>query len=79
MDSYSYYNPNPHGKRVGDCAVRALSKALNQDWDKTYLWLCIYGFMMSDMPSANAVWGAYLKSRGFKRNIIPDTCPDCYT
>ena len=31
------------------------------------------------MPSANAVWGAYLRSQGFKRHIIPNTCPDCYT
>ena len=79
MDKWESFNPNPSAKRVGDCTVRALSKALNQSWDKTYLWLCIYGFIMSDMPSANAVWGAYLKNRGFKRNIIPDTCPDCYT
>jgi hypothetical protein len=31
------------------------------------------------MPSANNVWGAYLKGKGFKRNIIPTECPDCYT
>lgn len=34
---------------------------------------------MKDMPSSNAVWGAYLKSLGFKRYIIPNECPDCYT
>ena len=27
---YIEYNPNPCGRRVGDCAVRAISKAL--DW-----------------------------------------------
>lgn len=79
MGSYSYYNPNPHSRRVGDCAVRALSKALNQDWDKTYLWICIYGFIYKDMPNGNATWGIYLKDKGFTRQIIPDTCPDCYT
>lgn len=73
------FNPNPKGKRVGDCTVRALCKALNQSWDKTYVELCVYGFMHCDMPSANAVWGAYLKSKGFSRYIVPDTCPDCYT
>lgn len=31
------------------------------------------------MPSADAVWGAYLKSRGFRRRTISNTCPDCYT
>lgn len=79
MDNYESFNPNPYGKRVGDCTVRAVSKALNQSWERTYVHLCVYGFMHSDMPSANAVWGAYLKSRGFQRHIIPDTCPDCYT
>lgn len=34
---------------------------------------------MGDMPSANAVWGAYLRKNNFIRQIIPDTCPDCYT
>ena len=79
MDNYESFNPNPSSKRVGDCTVRAVSKALNQSWEKTYVHLCVYGFMFADMPSANAVWGAYLKSRGFRRHVIPDTCPDCYT
>lgn len=34
---------------------------------------------MYDMPSSNAVWSAYLKSGGYTKNIIPSTCPDCYT
>ena len=79
MDNYESFNPNPSKKRVGDCTVRAVSKALNQSWDKTYVNLCVYGLMLSDMPSANAVWGAYLKNKGFERHIVPNTCPDCYT
>ena len=79
MDNYESFNPNPSKKRVGDCTIRAISKALNQSWDKTYVNLCVYGLMLSDMPSANAVWGAFLKSRGFERHIVPNTCPDCYT
>ena len=34
---------------------------------------------MADMPSANAVWGAYLSRRGFKRGIVSESCPVCYT
>ena len=34
---FEFYNPNPHGRRVGDCVVRAVSKALDQDWQTTYL------------------------------------------
>ena len=76
---YIPYNPNPTGKNVGDCTVRAISKALNKTWEEVYVDLVLQGFMMGDMPSANAVWGAYLKKNGFVRKIIPDICPDCYT
>jgi hypothetical protein len=31
------------------------------------------------MPSENPVWDAYLRSKGFQREVIPNTCPDCYT
>lgn len=69
---FSFYNPNPTGKNVGDCAVRALSKALGQDWLVTYLSICIQGALAGDMPSANAVWGAYLAQHGFRRRLAPD-------
>lgn len=80
MSRYISYNPNPiHGKCVGDCTVRAISKALNQSWEQTYAGLTAYGFMMSDMPSANSVWGAYLRRNGFKRYIVDDHGDDFYT
>ena len=76
---YSYFNQNPCGKNVGDCTVRAISKATGKAWGETYLRLCIQGYMDGDMPSANACWGRYLRGLGYKRYIIPDTCPECYT
>lgn len=76
---YISYNPNPQANYVGDCVIRAISKVTNQDWDSTYLDVCIQGFMAKDMPSANHVWGAYLKSKGFNQYLLPNTCPDCYT
>lgn len=77
--SFAKYNPNPAQKSVGDCTIRAISKALGQDWGTTYIGLALQGFEMCDMPSANHVWGAYLRKHGFRRHILPDTCPDCYT
>lgn len=77
--SLEHYNPNPTGRHVGDCTVRALSKALDLTWDKAYAMLAAQGFVMCDMPSSNAVFGAILKQHGFSRYAIPDTCPDCYT
>ena len=77
--SWQFYNPNPESKFVGDCVVRALSFACRQDWNKTYLELSSQGYLLKDMPSSNVVWGIYLKHKGFKRYVIPDKCPDCYT
>ena len=76
---YKYYNPNPLGKRVGDCVIRAISIILSKTWEDTYMDLAMMGLKMCDMPSSNAVWGAYLRSLGFRREIIDNTCPDCYT
>lgn len=73
------FNPNPHRKSVGDCVIRAISMITDQDWDDTYLGVTMQGFEMKDMPSSNAVWGAYLRKKGFRRGVLPNTCPDCYT
>lgn len=69
---YVYFNPNPQGKNCGDCAVRAMAKAFNISWEKAYSCLVAYGMAMGDMPTANVVWGEFLKSRGFARLMIPD-------
>lgn len=76
---YRRYNANPDRKQVGDCVIRAVSAALGQDWETTYAEIALEGYQLCDMPSANHVWGAYLRRRGFTRNIIPDECPDCYS
>ena len=73
------YNPNPVGRRVGDCAVRAVAKALDHDWETAYTMLTANGFLMGDMPSSDSVWGATLRQHGFLRESVPNTCPDCYT
>lgn len=76
---YIEYNPNPLGIKVGDCAVRAITRALGLTWDTAFADIALAAFVMGDMPSSNAVWGSYLKSKGFERKIIPNECPDCYT
>ena len=76
---WKQYNPNPAGRRVGDCTVRAIAKAVGKDWETVYAGIALQGYCAADMPSANHVWGAYLRANGFVRRIIPDQCPDCYT
>ena len=77
--AWKYYNPNPQGKLTGDCAVRAIAAALSLDWDDAYALICANGFVMADMPNANSVWGRALQVRGFQREVIPNSCPYCYT
>ena len=76
---YVYYNPNPVGRIVGDCAVRAVSKALDVSWEDAYAMITTNGYRMGDMPSSDSVWGSVLRQNGFYKQIIPNTCPDCYT
>lgn len=76
---YVEYNPNPVGRKVGDCAVRAIAKALNKSWEYAYVLIADAGYKMGDMPSSDSVWGAVLRQHGFYRRSIPNSCPDCYT
>lgn len=73
------YNPNPTGRSVGDCAIRAVAKALGLTWEEAYALIAANGFAMGDMPSSNSVWGAVLRQNGFYRAAIESDCPDCYT
>jgi hypothetical protein len=76
---WTRYNPNPAGRKVGDCAVRAVSAALGTDWEEAFDMLSSAARAMGDMPSSDSVWGAVLRQHGFYRMSIPDTCPDCYS
>ncbi len=78
--SYVYYNPNPKNmKTVGDCTVRAISKALNISWETAFIDLVMQAYEMADMPSSNAVMNAYLRTKGFRRYVIDNKCPNCFS
>lgn len=79
MSTWIEYNGNPTGRRVGDCAVRAISVALGIDWEAAFSLLAVNAYQMGDMPSSDSVWGSVLRQHGFYRAAVPDTCPDCYT
>ena len=73
------YNPNPVGRKVGDCSVRAVSKALGISWDDAFDLMAYNAKQMGDMPSGDAVWGSVLREHGFTKKTIPNYCPDCFT
>jgi len=43
------YNPNPQNKNIGDCVIRAVSKALDQSWEKSYRDLSDLGIKIGDL------------------------------
>lgn len=77
--AFVFYNPNPSKELVGDCVIRAISILTSKNWESTYVDIVEHGALMYDMPSSNVVWGSYLRSKGYLREVIPNTCPDCYT
>lgn len=76
---YKYYNPNPKNRLVDDCVIRAIALLTDQTWDNTYIGITMAGFNEKDMPSSGRAFSKYLSDVGFKRYIIPNTCPNCYT
>ena len=72
-------NPNPLGRQTGDCVIRAIAIATGQSWRDTYRELCKVGEIECDMPSSNFVWGVYLRQRGAKQFLLPESCPSCIT
>lgn len=76
---YVEYNPNPKGKYVDDCVIRAITKVLGIDWDTAFLSVVMVAFSEKNMPSINGIWEQFLINKGFTRSVIIDTCPHCYT
>lgn len=78
---YIYYNPNPNSSasKKNDCVVRAISRVLNKRWTRVYDELSSLGRRLGDWGCYFTVWGPYLRDHGFKKYVIPNYCPDCYT
>lgn len=76
---YIETNPNPDGKVVSDCTIRAISLATDKTWYEVAAHTFSQAYQMCDMPSSNQVWGSYLAELGYQRHTLPDTCPFCYT
>lgn len=70
-NSFKYYNANTKGKHTTDCAIRAISIALGQDYKETIkemidLWLET-GYEYSDPKCI----GKYLERKGWVKNKQP--------
>ena len=76
---YKYFNPNPVAAREEDCAIRAVCAALGVSWDQAFDMIAKNAKQMGAMMHRDAAWGSVLRQHGFKKRIIPNTCPDCYS
>lgn len=70
---YKNFNPNPCGKKVGDCVIRGISILTDKSWNDVYMGLCLEGLKMCDMPSSNVVWHNYLLEHSFTQKTIQPT------
>lgn len=76
---YKYYQPNPQQKKTDDCVIRALTKALDCDWDTASVYAMTQQIRDADIYVKNYVWGNLLLRNGYTKHSLPNTCPDCYT
>jgi hypothetical protein len=75
-----YFNNNPLGRRtVGDCSVRAVSKALGVSWAEAHDMLADMSKQMGTIMNDNDVISAVLRMNGFYKENLPCTTRDCYT
>jgi len=76
---YRHFDNNPVRSGAIDCAVRAISKALNVTWERAHAMLAFNSFLMGTVQNDDDVIASVLRQHGFKRATMPNTCPDCYT
>lgn len=79
MSIFRKYNPNPLSNTVEDCAQRAISAALDVDWDTASDLIHDMAKAMGQPEHSDAAWGAVLRRAGFYRAIVPNSCPDCFS
>lgn len=79
--SYIFYNPNPRGRFVGDCVIRAVCKVTHQDWRTVHADLADLSKSLVDAVknngifdkvswiSFNASWLTYVKNYASEARI----------
>lgn len=77
--SYIYQNENPIKRNTNDCVIRAIATAMSRPWEDVYMDICRQGLLLFDMPSSNSTWEMYLLEHGYKKSLLPNSCPHCYT
>lgn len=72
------WNPNPTLTITHDCAIRAVSAALDISWEESFVLLASMAFQMGQTMDSDATWSAVLRQHGFTKHLAPE-CVGCYT
>lgn len=64
---FTYRQMNPKEKSTGDCVIRAISSAMETDWDTVYDDLYKIGKKYKLMPNDEKCYERYLKANGWVR------------
>jgi hypothetical protein len=59
------HNENPKGREIGDCVIRALSKATGKSWDEVYDELYVIGKKKKRMMNDPKVYKVFLENNNF--------------
>ena len=76
---WRFFDNNPVRTGAIDCTVRAIAKALDVSWEQAHVMLSLNSFLMGTVQVDDLVWGSILRQHGFSRQMVEDTCPNCYT
>ncbi|MBQ7257800.1 MAG: hypothetical protein IJS60_08920 [Abditibacteriota bacterium] len=64
MTQYVYYQPNKHA--TTDCAIRALTKALDMPWKQTFLETIPHCLELQEVPNSKVIIDKVLTENGWK-------------
>lgn len=65
--TFHYFNANPKNRVTDDCVIRAISTALNQDYNKTLMELVELSIKTGYMLNCKECYGKYLEQKGWKK------------
>ncbi len=68
---FHYYNANPKNRHVGDCLLRALSKALDVSWDDVLDGLVVFAHKTKQPPGEQSNFEKYLSQMGYVKVAQP--------
>ena len=70
-DTFTFYNANPKNRLTGDCTFRAISTAMNQDYNKTVMdmasMMCETGYVIN----GSKLEEKYMLSKGWVKHHQP--------